>query len=205
MGINIDLFVSDDRIQIIFWLKRNISKNEFELFHKVPAGAIETLFNEQNQPLFKRADIGKYLSIRNIGDNFKDFPSHYTCLRSVIEAGGLTTPLGRTKNPHDIFINLDGSRETVVRSKNPEALVKWVSKKGVKEIQEEHQKAIIDHDNQIQAHQQINFRLNEDNQQAIEEKDATIALLNDNLQNHEYENVALQAQKNVYQAKLQKC
>ena len=37
-----------------------------ELFHKVPAGAIETLFDEQNQPLFKRADLGKHLGIENI-------------------------------------------------------------------------------------------------------------------------------------------
>ena len=39
----------------------------------------------------------------------------------------------------------------------------------------------------------------------IEEKDSAIALLNDDLQKREYENVALQAQKNVYQAELQKC
>ena len=40
---------------------------------------------------------------------------------------------------------------------------------------------------------------------AIEEKDAAIALLNDDLQNHEYENVALQAQRDAYQAELQRC
>ena len=40
---------------------------------------------------------------------------------------------------------------------------------------------------------------------AIEGKDPTIALLNDDLQKREYENVALQAQKDVYQAELQKC
>ena len=39
----------------------------------------------------------------------------------------------------------------------------------------------------------------------IEEKDSAIALLNDDLQKREYENVALQAQKDVYQAELQKC
>ena len=32
-----------------------------ELFHKIPAEAIERLFDEQKQPLFKRADLGKYL------------------------------------------------------------------------------------------------------------------------------------------------
>ena len=41
-------------------------------------------------------------------------------------------------------------------------------------------------------------------QQTIEEKDATIALLSDDLQKREYENVALQAQRDVYQAELQK-
>ena len=39
-----------------------------------------------------------------------------------------------------------------------------------------------------------------DHQQAIQEKDAAIALLNDDLKNREYENVALQAQRDVYQA-----
>ena len=47
--------------------------------------------------------------------------------------------------------------------------------------------------------------MKEDHQQTIEEKDATIALLNDEIKNREYENVALQAQRNVYQAELQKC
>ena len=32
-------------------------KMDLELFHKVPAGAIETLFDEENQPLFKRVDL----------------------------------------------------------------------------------------------------------------------------------------------------
>ena len=42
-------------------------------------------------------------------------------------------------------------------------------------------------------------------QQAIEEKDATISLLNIDLKNREYENVALQAARDVYQAELQRC
>ena len=40
--------------------------------------------------------------------------------------------------------------------------------------------------------------------QAIGEKDAALALLNDDLQKGKYENVALQIQKDVYQAELQK-
>ena len=56
-----------------------------ELFHEVPAGAIETLFDAQNQPLFKRADLGKYLGIEDIRHNFKEFPSHYNRLRLDLE------------------------------------------------------------------------------------------------------------------------
>ena len=125
----------------------------FELFHKVPARASETLFDDQNQPLFKRGDLGKYLGIEDIRHNFKDFPSHYTSPRSDLKGGGLTPSLGRTKIPHGIFINLDGSIEMAVRSKKPKsvALVKWITKKGIEKIQEEHQQAITDRDNQIQA------------------------------------------------------
>ena len=178
-----------------------------ELFHEVPAGAIEKLFDDQNQPLYKRADLGKYLGIEDIKHNFKDFPSHYTRPRSEIEAGGQAPRLRRTKNPHDIFINLDGSIEMPIRSKKPKAvtLVKWLTKKGVEKTQEEHQQAITDRNNQIQAHRQKILRPNEDHQQTIEEKDATITLLNDDLKIREHYNVALQAQRDVYKEQLQKC
>ena len=84
---------------------------------------------------------------------------------------GLTVPLGRAKNSHDVYINLDGSIEMTVRSKKPKAvaLEKWIVKKGVERIQEEDQLAIIDHNNQIKAldftneeHQQYILRLNEE-------------------------------------------
>ena len=92
----------------------------FELFHKVPAETIETLFDEQNQPLFKRADLGKYLGIRNITDNFKELSSHHARPWSEIEGVGPTNTLGRAKNPHDIFISLDASIEMAVRFKKPQ-------------------------------------------------------------------------------------
>ena len=142
-----------------------------ELFHKVPAGAIETLFDEQNQPLFKRADLGKYLGIRNIRDNFKEFSWHHASPRSEIEGVPPYKTFGRAKNHHDIFINLDSAIEIAVRSKKPRkvALVKWLTKKCVEKIQEEHQQAITGRDNQIKAlefrneeHQQKILRLNED-------------------------------------------
>ena len=58
------------------WI-RNYNKDEPELFHKVLPGAIEKLLDEKNQPLSKRADLGKYLGIRNIRGNFKEFSSHH--------------------------------------------------------------------------------------------------------------------------------
>ena len=66
---------------------------------------------------------------------------------------------GGGKNPYDVFVNVDAALEMVVRSKKPKpvALVKWLAKKGVEKLQEKHQ---------IQT----------------EEKDAAIALLNDDLE-----------------------
>ena len=53
--------------------------------------------------------------------------------------------------------------------------------------------------------QQLKNKMKEDHQQAIEEKDATLALLNDDLQNrdnqiqaYKNENVSLQGQRVVY-------
>ena len=40
--------------------------SELVLFEAVAAGAIETLFDDQNQPWFKRAHVGKFLEITDI-------------------------------------------------------------------------------------------------------------------------------------------
>ena len=56
-----------------------------------------------------------------------------------------------------------------------------------------------------QAHQQQILRLNEDHQQAIQEKDVALALINDDLKNREHDHMALQAQTDVYKDQLQKC
>ena len=47
--------------------------------------------------------------------------------------------------------------------------------------------------------------MKEDHKQTIEEKDTAIALLNNDLKNREHDNVALQAQRDVYKDQLQKC
>lgn len=43
----------------------------FALFHDVLAGAIETLVNEQNQPLLKRTNLARYLGPVDIRQHFK--------------------------------------------------------------------------------------------------------------------------------------
>ena len=52
--------------------------------------------------------------------------------------------------------------------------------------------------------QQLTNKMKEEHQQAIEEKDAALAFLNDDLKNCEHDNVALQAQRDVYKEQLQK-
>ena len=56
-----------------------------------------------------------------------------------------------------------------------------------------------------QTRQQLAKKVKEDHQQAIEKNDAAIALLNDDLKNCEHDNVALQAQRDVYKDQLQTC
>ena len=63
------------------------------LFNAVPVGAIETLFLD-NQPWFKRADLGRYLGIAKIGDVYRDITT-----TSRHEIGGVSdTPLKTGQN-----------------------------------------------------------------------------------------------------------
>ena len=102
-------------------------------------------------------------------------PSHFMCKRQDIERDCCTVSLGKRKNPHDAFVNLDGAIYIATNSKKEKAaaLISWLVKKGVEKLQEEHQ---------IQ----------------IEEKVAAIALLNDledvskQLVDLEHENFELQ-------------
>ena len=126
--------------------------SELVLFEAVPAGAIETLFDDQNQPWFKRADLGWNLGIVDIARNFKDIK---TTSRQKILGRGLPLPQsgmrGHGKNPHDAFVNLDSALEITVRSNKPKAvaLVKWLAKKGVEKLQKEHQHDIKEHQRAI--------------------------------------------------------
>ena len=45
---------------------------------------IETIVYVDENIWFKQAHVGEYLGIRNVRHNYRDFPSHYTSLRSSI-------------------------------------------------------------------------------------------------------------------------
>ena len=103
------------------------------LFTSVPAGAIEALFDDQNQSWFKRADFGRYLGVVKV-KNSMHIPSHFMCKRQDIEGAWRTDRLGKRKNPHDAFVNLDGAIYIATNSKKREkaaALISWLVKKGV--------------------------------------------------------------------------
>ena len=175
--------------------------SELILYEVVAAGAIETLFDGENKPWFKRANPGRYLGIQNIRDNFKDFPFHLTRTRSEIESVGVSDDLsgmrGGGKNPHDAFVNLDGALEIAVRSRKPKAvaLVNWLAKKGVEKLEEDHQKAIEERDSRIQAIEYENVGL----QGEIRNARRTITNLLENrhvARCGEYDNILVGVQKN---------
>ena len=98
---------------------------------------------------------------------------------------------------NDCYINEEGMYEIVFSNQQPL----------VKDFRRHCCNVLFPH-----AWQQLINKMKEDHQQAIGEKDATIALFNDDLKNRDnqiqaiqYESVALQAEKDVYQAELQKC
>ena len=98
---------------------------------------------------------------------------------------------------HDIFISLTSALYVVVNSQKDKGKV--LKKHILKDI------APRGFDARIEETQ-------EKHQQVIEEKDAVIEFLNDDLKNRDnqiqachYENVALEAQRDVYKKQLQKC
>ena len=74
--------MSGDRIQI--FLDQQELKKMY--LHSVSdlSNEIETIVNVDGNLWFKRAHVGKYLGIRDIRHNFRDFPLHYTHSRSSI-------------------------------------------------------------------------------------------------------------------------
>ena len=119
------------------------------LFNAVPAGAIEVLTDANNALHFKRADLGRFLGIVDVKATYRDTS---TVSRKLISKGVcLPHPLLQGQNDHDAFVDLEAALDIVVRSRKPKAveLTKWLTRKGVEKVVEEHQKAIDEKDMQI--------------------------------------------------------
>ena len=65
--------------------------SELVLFEAVAAGAIETLFDRENKPWFKRAGLGRYLGILDIARNFKGIKT--TSRLEIMGQGQAPTPI----------------------------------------------------------------------------------------------------------------
>ena len=91
------------------------------LFNSIHTGAIETLFDGENKPWFKRADLGRYLGIAKV-KNSMHIPSHFMCKRQDIIGAQVPGALGKRKNSHDVFVNLDGVIKIVTTSRKPKTL-----------------------------------------------------------------------------------
>ena len=75
-------FVSGGRIQI-FLDQQELKKMSLQSFSDL-SNEIETIVDVDENLWFRRAHAGKYLRIRKIRDNYRDFSSHYNRLRSSI-------------------------------------------------------------------------------------------------------------------------
>ena len=124
---------------------------------------------------------------------------------SVCTVSAAGTPINWPKDSqkYDIYTNEEGMYELLFSSQQPKqkafrrhccnGMFPRIRKELASKMNEDHQQAI----EEIQGQ----------HQQGIEKKDTVIALMNDDLQDRDnqiqaikYENVALQAQRNVYQA-----
>ena len=135
------------------------------LFNAVPAGTIETLFDDQNQPWLKRAYVGKFLEITDIKASTKSEELREEMReRLTIPTGWITPPWSGPKdqqNKTDIFLSVYGAFYVIVRSKKPKRkeLREWVMRdiipRGlndkIKELKDKHDEAIEDMTRRIEA------------------------------------------------------
>ena len=97
--------------------------SDIALFNAIPAGKIEILYDEQDQPWFKRAALGRYLGLQHIHTSVPEIDMK---ARGEIMGGALC--LGRSKNRHDMFLSLTGVKKVIIGSRKPKAieLAKWL-------------------------------------------------------------------------------
>ena len=116
-------------------------KMSITLFSAVPAGAIEVLTDVESSPQFKRADLGRFLEIIDVKATYRDVG---TTSRKILSRRVCSPHPSQRQNDQDAFVDLEAALKIVVRSKKPRAveLVKWLTRKGVEKVVQEHQQAI---------------------------------------------------------------
>ena len=135
-----------------------------------PVGAIEVLLDEQNEPWFKRAHVGKFLDIKHIVTSLEGLDDCEQRSRYELKMGSVArTSYPKVQNT-DSFLSAYGVMHVVVNSRKSKGkeLRDWILRDVVprgfnKLMEEEHQKAI------------------KEKQKSIDEKDMQIALLDDDL------------------------
>ena len=121
------------------------------------AGAIEVLLDANNQPFIHRAQYGRFLGLSNICMSIPEDMKRDQIARSQFEKGvNLIYPLGKLKNPHDMFISVELALYIAMRSDKEKAkvarvyLLKDIIPRGFNKIIEEKQLTITNRNKTIE-------------------------------------------------------
>ena len=173
-------FLTQKQLKIKMSSLLNVSNDADSKPKEFSINDIEVLVDKKEQNWFERKHVGKYLRLVHIHKSAAKLEDEDQKTRALLKVEwgchDATLPKEDAQD-HDIFISLTGALYAVVNSQKDKGkalkknILKYIVLCGfdvkIEEIQEKHR-------------------------QAIEEKDATIALLNDDLKNREYENLDLQ-------------
>ena len=148
---------------------------------------IELLIDCDNKPWFKRAHVGAFLRLEDIRTSIRNLEGDEFCTREQLRAKH-NTPDNFKRQDHDVFLSVYGVMHVIINSRKErgkelkEFIFKEIIPRGlnekIKQLQEDHQLAITDRDNKIQAIQYENVGL----QGEIREKDHQIAQCENRIQ-----------------------
>ena len=139
---------------------------------------IEVIVDENGNPWFKRAHVGKFLNLEDIRTSTRDLASEDQNTRTSLAARH-TMPGQFKGQDHNNFLSVYGVMYAIINSRKERGkeLKEWILKdiipRGLKDKM---------------------IEMKEEHRQAIEEKEAALALLNDELQAIQFENVGLQGE-----------
>ena len=171
----------------------NVSNDASRKSEEFSIKDIEVFVDSEEQNWFKRANVGKFLGIEGIRKSLNNLEKCEILSRQELVPTRRSTPgwsgSKNHQNKTDKYLSFFGVMYAIVNSQKDKGKV----------LKEHTLKDIVPRGFDARI-EEIKEKL----LQAIEEKDATITLLNDDLKIREYKNVALQAQKDVYKEQLQK-